>query len=130
MQRTSKRADPVTIQKVRNEHGTRIARRIVCIECGADDTVHFIPRDPATVRCRKCAYEQLSVHDPDDSALHQHGYNCTRCRRPFSLDKPAKDPATVLCSDCFHGIESKQQNRTQKGKRVSADIVRVNRRRR
>jgi len=87
--------------------------------------VHFAPRDPSTVHCRKCAYEQLSVRDPDDSDLRNWAYDCSRCGRSFELGKRSEDEKSVLCNDCFRGIESVQQDRAKRGKRVAEGVVRV-----
>ena len=51
--------------KVRTAHGTRVARAITCVRCGARDTLHFIPRHEERALCRKCAAEELEVADAD-----------------------------------------------------------------
>lgn len=51
--------------KVRTHHGTRVARTVRCVRCGAEDTLHFIPRHEARALCRKCAAETMAVPDRD-----------------------------------------------------------------
>ena len=50
-----------TIRKVRSEHGTRVARSIQCSACGERDTIHFAPKDPSRVLCRRCAADKLGA---------------------------------------------------------------------
>lgn len=121
---SAKPGAPRAVRKIRNEHGTRVARRIVCAHCGKSDTVDFAPRDPAATFCRACAFTQLNVVDPDERALRTRVRPCSACGRPADVDRQGPD---ILCGDCFLGIESQQQNRTQAARRVTAGVVRVRR---
>src|SRR5688572_22889437 len=47
----------------RNEHGTRIARRITCSRCGKSDHVPFVPKDAKRALCRDCAAEMLKTFE-------------------------------------------------------------------
>lgn len=56
---------PRLVPRVRNEHGTRVAKQITCSRCGTEDTVHFIPRKGEQQLCRRCAAELLGVGDEE-----------------------------------------------------------------
>lgn len=97
------------VRKVRNEHGTRVARPITCSNCGKTDVIHFTPKDASQVYCRKCAFELLGAYDPDEAEL-----------------RPAQTPKLVVPE--LEGIEKLQRQRIKKGARVKAGVVRVKRR--
>ncbi len=71
--------------------------------------IHFAPKNPSIVYCRKCAYELLGAYDPDEAEL-----------------RPAKAPTLVVPE--LEGIEKLQRERIKKGARVKAGVVRVKRR--
>ncbi len=118
------------IQKVRTPHGTRVARRITCTSCGANDTIDFAPKDPAEVLCRKCAFEKRGVVDPDDAEVRTRRVQCTMCQRWYERvvdpQRPNNDVSAV-CTDCKNGVETKQQERSKVATRVSAKVVRARR---
>lgn len=62
---TPKDEAPRAVPRVRNEHGTRVAKQIVCSRCGSKDSLHFIPRKQEQLLCRKCAAELLGVGDEE-----------------------------------------------------------------
>ena len=111
------------VRKVRSAHGTRVARRIVCRLCGAEDRIDFAPKDPEQAMCRKCAYEALSVDDPDRSELRGARIRCERCSAEFVQ----KNEEHLLCSDCHHGIETNRDHKVRRAARVSDRVVRVQR---
>lgn len=121
------REDPnPEVKKVRTEHGTRVARAIVCTECGAKDTVHFAPRDESRVLCRKCAAQLLGVSDRDAGIRPEREHECCECGRREVAAWRGEDP--FVCSDCRCGILSHQQNRTKKAERVGEGrVLRVRR---
>src|SRR5262245_6321315 len=47
----------------RNEHGTRVARRVTCARCGTSDHVPYVPKNPANALCRNCAAEVLKTFE-------------------------------------------------------------------
>jgi hypothetical protein len=115
------------VRKVRTAHGTRVARRIVCSKCGASDTLDFAPKDPSAVLCRKCAFDQHGVVDPDDPSVRMRRVTCTECKKSFeaAIDPERSDP--IVCSDCRAGIVSQQRDRARGAQRLSARVVRARR---
>ena len=116
-----------TVQKVRSEHGTRVARAITCSSCGERDTVHFAPRDPKRVLCRKCAADLLGVDDPDTEVGSLHPFVCAQCRRSGMTAHRLTGKKPFLCKDCLLGIETRQENKTKAATRLSKKVVRVRR---
>lgn len=113
------------VRKVRNEHGTRVARRIRCASCGAEDTIDFAPKDPSQVLCRRCAFDQYGAIDPDDPSVRRRSTTCPECRRSFEAVISLRHPEPPICPDCRAGIISQQQHRTKKAVRLSAKVVRA-----
>lgn len=112
--------------KAKNEHGTRVARAIVCSECGAHDTLSFAPRKMERVLCRKCAAQILGIEDYDAGIRAERPLKCVDCGRTESTNFP--NPAEFTCKDCRAGIVSRQQDRTKKAERVAnGKVLRVKR---
>ena len=107
-------------RKIRSEHGTRVARTIVCRNCGASDTLHFAPKDPARALCRKCAAEMLGIEDEDASIVAQRKLTCIQCGK---LEETRIEHAeSFLCHDCFRGIYTKQGDKTKGAERVKKGV--------
>jgi hypothetical protein len=119
-----------SVRKVRSEHGTRVARSIKCSACGAKDTIHFAPRNPAHVLCRKCAADLLGVEDPDTNVHALHPFVCASCGRSGMTQARIDPDRDFICKDCLAGIESRQEHKTKSATRVSNKLLRVRRRRR
>lgn len=120
------REEQKVARKVRSEHGTRVARSIVCSACKAKDTIHFAPKDPKRALCRKCAVDLLGVEDPDTRLGSNVPYVCAQCgRKGTTQDKRKVDSGEYVCNDCKRGIESLQENKTNAASRVSKKVVRV-----
>ncbi len=81
--------------KVRTEHGTRVARSITCVRCGADDTLHFIPRHEARALCRKCAAATLDVADTDAGILPPNSEERPGNDEPHGPPPPSQRRATT-----------------------------------
>lgn len=115
------------VRKVRSPHGTRVARAIVCSRCGADDRVHFAPRDASRALCRKCAAEVLGVEDPDAGIRKERVLTCTECGKEerTSYDKEAP----FVCRDCAQGIWTQQGDRSKTAERLGkrGRVLRVRR---
>jgi CxxC-x17-CxxC domain-containing protein len=118
---------PKPVRKVRTEHGTRVARAVVCSACGKRDTIHFAPKDPAKVLCRRCAADLLGVGDPDTEVGSLHPFTCASCGRSGMTQKRIPVAQEFLCKDCLLGIESKQGTRTREATRLSSRVLRVRR---
>lgn len=115
------------VRSVRTVHGTRVARSIVCSSCGTRDTIHFAPKDPAKVLCRRCAADLLGVQDPYRSVGSSLAFVCPACGRPASTSARPKEGEVLLCKDCSSGIESKQENKAKQATRLSGRVLRVRR---
>lgn len=94
---------------VRNEFGTRIARRIDCSRCGRSDHVQYAPKNREKALCRECAAEVLR--------LYEHGVKaradvrvvpCNLCGTPFDLPVTVEDDGDLLCRSCLRGFTSWQ----------------------
>lgn len=120
-------AEARVIRKVRNDHGTRVARRIVCTNCGQSDTIDFAPKDPANVLCRKCAFDRFGAIDPDDRSVRTRSVTCAQCSRSFEAVIDPRNIDAPVCPDCLAGIETKQQDRARSATRLSARVVRSRR---
>ena len=95
----------------RNEHGTRIARRVTCTKCGTSDHVPYVPKNPANALCRNCAAEVLKTFEAGTKApMELKAAVCSLCGTPFQL------PSTVvfekdqlpLCRSCLRGFATWQ----------------------
>lgn len=125
-----KRGDaPKTVRRVRTEHGTRVARAIVCSACGAEDRVHFAPRDAAQALCRKCAAQLLGVVDEASNTRPERTLTCSECGKE-ELTTWNRDDAPFQCKDCVQGIWTKQQDRSKGAERLGEGgrVLRVRRR--
>jgi NMD protein affecting ribosome stability and mRNA decay len=85
------------VPKVRNAHGTRVSKRIVCSACGASDTLHFVPRREDSL-CRPCAAKQLGIADPDSGIFPERNVRCATCGRPGRTNaSPLSDHHCEAC---------------------------------
>jgi ribosomal protein L34E len=118
--------EPRVARKVRNDHGTRVLRSIICAACNAKDTIHFAPKDPKRALCRKCAADLLGVEDPDTKVGSDFPFKCAQCgRKGITKDRAKAESGDYLCADCIRGIESNQENKTKSAVRLSKKVVRV-----
>jgi hypothetical protein len=93
----------------RNEHGTRIARRVTCMRCGTHDHVPFVPKDPAMALCRNCAAEVLKTYEAGVKVrMPTRMTKCNLCGTPFALPITAEDDGDPLCPSCLKGFTSWQ----------------------
>jgi hypothetical protein len=123
MVRTMRQDGFTRVPKVRNAHGTRVARRIVCTACGEEDTLHFVPRT-ADVLCRRCAAQQLGVADPDAGIFPERERRCVGCgtveRTRFTGGEEYR------CRDCEAGIVRPTTDRARTAERVGdGKVLRV-----
>jgi hypothetical protein len=112
--------------KVRTPHGTRVARRVVCTECGNSDVLHFVPRQKERVLCRPCAAKHLGVADPDSGIFPEHDVTCASCGKHETSRHERLEGH--LCGDCRAGIVTQQGTRALTGEVVGkGKVVRVRR---
>ncbi len=112
-------------RKIRSEHGTRVARSIVCRSCGAHDTIHFAPKDPARALCRKCAAQLLGVEDAEAGILAKRKLTCVECGRVEDTRWTEVD--MFRCKDCLAGIFTKQGDKTKGAEKVKKGVLRKKR---
>lgn len=93
----------------RNEHGTRIARRVTCARCGTADHVPYVPKDPTKALCRTCAAEVLKTYEAGVRVRVQTRKTlCNLCGAPFDLPVSAEDDGDPLCPSCLRGFTAWQ----------------------
>ena len=119
---------PNSVRKVKNEHGTRVARAITCARCGAKDTVSFAPRNADRTLCRKCAAEVLGVSDEDAGIRPERVLTCIECKKEERTTFTG-EADTFKCRDCARGIWTQQKDRGKSAERVDAKgrVLRVRR---
>lgn len=112
-------------RKVRSPFGTRVARKITCSSCGAEDTIHFAPRTGQEPLCRRCAADQLGVVDYDAGIAPERQEKCERCelfvKRPCDLEDP------LDCPEHARAIALRQGQRARDAVRSSKGVLRVKR---
>jgi hypothetical protein len=112
-------------RKIRSEHGTRVARSIVCRSCGAKDTLHFSPKDPARALCRKCAAEFLGIEDEEAGIVAARKLACSLCGKLEQTNW--EEEASFQCKDCLAGIHTQQGDKGKKADRVKKGVLRKKR---
>jgi hypothetical protein len=117
----------------RTEHGTRVARAVVCVRCGKEDHVAFKPREADKVMCRACTLEVAGRDEHGD--IKKPGFvdiRCSQCGRMTRLlmsviKKPRKDadgkPMPPVCGDCFMGIEVNKSNKAATAERRRPGVL-------
>lgn len=113
-------------RKIRSEHGTRVARSIVCRSCGAKDTIHFAPKEPARALCRKCAAQILGIADEEAGIVRKRKLTCIECGK---IEETTLEGAhgEYRCKDCFAGIHTKQGDKTKKAAKVKKGVLKKKR---
>lgn len=93
----------------RNEHGTRVARRVTCARCQSADHVPYVPKDPSKALCRTCASEVLMTYEAGVRVrTPTRKTACNLCGAPFELPVSAEDDGDPLCPSCLRGFTSWQ----------------------
>src|SRR3989338_4748421 len=95
----------------RNAHGTRIAKRVHCSACGAED--HITSRHSRTrgglAYCRACARKLINAIEVGTKAPRQmKGHRCSNCQQDFQLPVHVKIEKGCLCPSCLKGFETWQ----------------------
>lgn len=90
---------------VRNEHGTRISRRVECSRCGKTDHVPWGRRDRKGALCRACASELLNLYEVGTKKrVETRPADCNLCGVPFELPVNVEDDGDLLCPNCLRGF--------------------------
>jgi hypothetical protein len=89
----------------RNEHGTRVARRVVCSRCGTEDHVPYAPRDGGRAMCRACAALVLRAYEVGTKVpTETRPETCNLCGTPFRIPLAVIDDGDPLCPNCLRGF--------------------------
>lgn len=135
----AKEGEPRFVGGARNEHGTRVARRVTCARCGTADHVPYVPRDQSKALCRACAAEVLRTYEAGTTVrAEMRSIKCTLCGTPFDLpvtvDLEDRDP---LCKNCLRGfavwqgsvdVPFEQRGQTVVEERLSGALIRKRKR--
>ena len=113
------------IRKVRSPFGTRVARKITCSSCGAQDTIHFSPKPGQKPLCRQCAAQQFGVVDHSSSIGPQEQTKCERCGLYLPKICTFEDP--LDCPEHARALALRQSHRASSGTRSSKNVVRIRR---
>lgn len=91
----------------RNEHGTRICRKITCGKCQKVDYVAVSrTKKGDTFYCRDCAKTEISAYEKGTRVkCEMVDVNCGQCAKVFTYPKAFKRNGSLLCSDCYSGFE-------------------------
>ena len=65
---------------------------------------------------------------PIKNDYSEYEYDCSTCGIKFKSVIFFEDESEVQCSNCYMGIETKQDDKLKRGKKVKSGVVRVKRR--
>jgi CxxC-x17-CxxC domain-containing protein len=94
----------------------------VCIECGAEDTVGFEPREGAELKCRACFNKvRDAARDAEREAIERtprvkfgtrvaFRAKCSSCGKECELGFAIRDPGSFLCDDCLARTGKKRRD--------------------
>jgi CxxC-x17-CxxC domain-containing protein len=89
----------------RNEHGTRVARRVVCGRCGSEDHVPYVPKESGKAMCRDCAALVLRAYEVGTKVpVETRPETCNLCGTPFRIPLSVVDDGDPLCPNCLRGF--------------------------
>jgi hypothetical protein len=89
----------------RNEHGTRVARRVVCGRCGSEDHVPYVPKESGKAMCRACAALVLRAYEVGTKVpVETRPETCNLCGTPFRIPLAVVDDGDPLCPNCLRGF--------------------------
>lgn len=113
-------------RKVRSAFGTRVARKVVCTVCGAEDTIHFAPRTGQQALCRRCAADRLGVVDREANIGPEDRVRCERCE--MYVLKPCTFEDPLDCKVHAQALALRQSNKAQEATETRPGVLRVRRR--
>lgn len=92
---------------VRNEHGTRICRKVTCEKCRSVDYVAVSrSKKGDSLYCRKCAKDEIGAFEKGTKIKSEMvSVECSTCAKPFEFPKWIQKRGPVFCSDCHQGFE-------------------------
>lgn len=122
----------------RKEHGTRVMLPITCAECGATDTLDYVPKgaDLDEVLCSDCAREEFGTDSDwarveqakqEDSDDREWKFECDSCGRTDYLPFEPKPDRHYECNLCRLDHETPDEDRLS-GREEAAGGVFIRRR--
>ena len=98
---------PLLVCGTRNQHGTRIARRVKCQKCGCEDHITSRPSKTSGAFCRACEKEVMGALEVGKRAprlMKEHV--CSNCHQGFELPLLMVPKKDCLCGNCLKGFET------------------------
>ncbi len=92
---------------IRNSHGTRIAKRVICQNCGKQDHITCRPSKISGSFCRKCAVKIINAVEVGSRIdKKMKSYVCKQCCVEFKLPANIVPRKGHICSNCLKGFET------------------------
>jgi len=89
----------------RNEHGTRVSRRVICGRCSTEDHIPYVPKNGGKPLCRSCAALVLRAYEVGTRApTETRAETCNLCGTPFRIPLSVVDDGDPLCPNCLRGF--------------------------
>jgi CxxC-x17-CxxC domain-containing protein len=102
---------------------TRVLFHMTCTECGAEDTLPFVPKGGNGVLCHVCAERRFG---PDWSSgrakpkKEMFSYHCAACGVTAESHRKPEPGELMLCGDCLSGVEKADPTRLEGLQQVDA----------
>ena len=117
----------------RKQHGTRVMLPITCSECGAKDTLDYVPKGAALddVLCRECASDQFGT-DSDwarvqrakqrEDKNREYAFDCDTCGRTDYLPFEPHPERTYECNLCRLDHDTPSKERIANRKKAAGGV--------
>lgn len=100
----SRGPEPLRVGGARNQHGTRVTRRVTCVSCGEVD--YTAVGAGSSPRCRKCAKQELGAFEQSVRVPPMlMKITCFQCKTVCELPSWLAQKEDALCGDCARGFE-------------------------
>jgi hypothetical protein len=105
--RTNESRAPLIVGGSRNEHGTRICRKVTCVKCLEVDHVPVSrSKKSDQLYCRKCAILEMGAHEKGTRIKSEMAeVKCAQCAKTFEFPTRLIRRGPLFCSDCHKGFE-------------------------
>ncbi|MES2504022.1 MAG: hypothetical protein V4534_04005 [Myxococcota bacterium] len=98
---------PLLVGGSRNQHGTRIARKVVCQKCGRADHINSRPSKTSGTYCRECATQVMGALEVGKRAPRvMRTHKCSNCQQDFELPAAMEPKKDCTCGNCLKGFET------------------------
>lgn len=116
----------------RKKHGTRVMFPIVCVQCGREETLDYVPKGVALDKalCSECVRTTYGDQSrwsqiTKQKQTEQQGeweFECAECGRADYLKFQPKPDRDYLCVRCYNEQESPNSGRLSGKKRVGRAV--------